>query len=489
MSRFEGLMDDDDDSEGFNSASDDASPPGSKFAGLMSDSDDEEEAPAIVQPVISAPPPPPPSSKKNLKKNSKNKGDTEEDELAFLEQLAAQKQKSKELISPSAPKKLELNIAKELNERFYETSFDDSFKLPKNSSNIKFITKRKNWPNLIPLSFTFKEINTSKKNKNKNKNLGNAGLNSNPSSHQLYTISLSDYGKTCKQNFAILQRNLNIDIMLYKLQSDPFDFMLLMGIARYHLFRKEFQEATDLVLRLTFIVQQTIPNKFIFNSTKFQSNTDFYDVVAFIARFAFRRGCNYTSTEIWKFAISVVEKDDPNCFYLCAAVPALFSSDLEFIESVLSKSTIQTESSESGKEDYIISFRGIPISFIPDWTVCQALLYLTEKNDNSKMARVCAIWPDIFTEMKEDETVEITIDNEMPPQLQRVCIALKRRLKPIIMKDNVQDTIHQLEDQIKAEDVKAEKERIFEKWSNLEGDIDVSMIVEEDALPVNPFNN
>ena len=156
-------MDDDDDSEGFNSASDDASPPGSKFAGLMSDSDDEEEAPAIVQPVISAPPPPPPSSKKNLKKNSKNKGDTEEDELAFLEQLAAQKQKSKEPISPSAPKKLELNIAKELNERFYETSFDDSFKLPKNSSNIKFITKRKNWPNLIPLSFTVKEINASKK--------------------------------------------------------------------------------------------------------------------------------------------------------------------------------------------------------------------------------------------------------------------------------------------------------------------------------------
>ena len=105
------------------------------------------------------------------------------------------------------------------------------------------------------------------------------------------------------------------------------------------------------------------------------------------------------------------------------------------------------------------------------------------------MARVCALWPDIFTEMKEDETVEITIDKEMPLQLQRLCIALKRRLKPIVMKDEVQDTVHQLVDEIKSEDVKEEKERIFQKWSTFNDDIDVSMIVEEDALPVNPFNN
>lgn len=484
MSQFDGLMDDDDYSDA--ASDDDAPPPGSKFAGLMSDSDDDIDEPPPVQPVIAAPPPPPPSTKKNTKKKEQSKDD-DDDEFAFLQKLAEQNKKNPESApSVSVSKKLELNIAKELNERFFETSFDDSLKLPKNSSNNKFITKRKNWPNLIPPSFTVKEASSDngKKGKKRNKN-----KSENSNSQQIYSISLSDYGQSCKKNFAILQRNLDIGIMLYKLRSDPFDFELLMGIARYHLFRKEFQEATDLVLRLTFIVQQTIPNKFISGITKFQSNTDFYDVLEFIARFAFRRGCNYTSTEIWKFAVSVVENDDPNCFYLCAAVPALFSSDLEFIENVLSKATIKSQSNENDGDDYAISFRGIPINYIPDWSVCQALLYLTEKNDDSKMSKVCALWPDIFTEMKEDDTVEITIDKEMPLQLQRLCIALKRRLKPIVMKDEVQDKVLQLSEKIKSEDVKDEKERIFKKWEAFNDDIDVSMIVEEDALPVNPFNN
>lgn len=494
MSRFEGLMDDDDDySNGVDSGSDDAiTTTKSKFDGLMSDSDEgDDNEPAPIQTPIAAPPPPPPSTKKNVKKKGQD-NDDDDDELAFLEKLAAQNKKNPEPVALAAPKKLELNIAKELNERFFDTTFDDSIKLPKNSSINKFITKRKNWPNLIPSSFNVTEAssNNGKNGKKRNKNKNKAETNDTNSQHR-YSITLSDYGQSCKKNFAILQKNLNIDIMLYKLRSDPFDFELLMGIARYHLFRKEFQEATELVLRLTFIVQQTIPSKFIYNTTKFQSNTDFYNVIEFIARFAFRRGCNYTSTELWKFAVSIVENDDPNCFYLCAAVPALFSSDLEFIENILSKSTLRNQSSESETDnnDYLISFRGIPISFIPDWTVCQALLYLTEKNDNSKMAKVCALWPDIFTEMKEDDTVEITIDKNMPQQLQRLCIALKRRLKPIVMKDEVQAAVRQLEEKIKSEDVKDEKEKIFKKWSDFKDDIDVTMIVEEDALPVNPFNN
>ena len=289
MSQFDGLMDDDDYSDGDYDG--DAPSPGSKFAGLMSDSDDGVEEPVQVQPTVAAPPPPPPpSTKKTAKKKEQSKDD--DDELAFFQKLAEQNKKNPEPVM-SAPKKLELNIAKELNERFFDTSFDDSFKLPKNSSNNKFITKRKNWPNLIPPSFTIKELTSdnSKKGKKQKKNKED---NSNSTSHQRYLVSLSDYGQTCKKNFAILQRNLDIGIMLYKLRSDPFDFELLMGIARYHFFRKEFQEATDLILRLTFIVQQTLPNKFIYNSTKFQSNVDFYNVIEFIARFAFRRGCNYT---------------------------------------------------------------------------------------------------------------------------------------------------------------------------------------------------
>ena len=154
MSQFDGLMDDDDYSDGDYDG--DAPSPGSKFAGLMSDSDDGVEEPVQVQPTVAAPPPPPPpSTKKTAKKKEQSKDD--DDELAFFQKLAEQNKKNPEPVM-SAPKKLELNIAKELNERFFDTSFDDSFKLPKNSSNNKFITKRKNWPNLIPPSFTIKEL-------------------------------------------------------------------------------------------------------------------------------------------------------------------------------------------------------------------------------------------------------------------------------------------------------------------------------------------
>ncbi|OHT08374.1 hypothetical protein TRFO_23218 [Tritrichomonas foetus] len=395
----------------------------------------EEKAPSIPEPIptptVAAPPPPPP------KKQKKQKSE-DEDEDAFFSALAAKQsqQPKRQPQIQAAHKKLQLNIARELIDRYYETSFDDATKLPKNASNIKFISKRKNWPGFSPPTFSMKETQKQK-----------------------FSLALSDYGQRSKAEFSLLQKQMNIDAMVYQLHSNPYNYSLLMGLARYHLFKNEFNEATDFVLRLTLILQQTLPNKFVYGVTKLIDSIDFYDIVAFIARFAFRRGCNDTSTELWKFAISVCEDNDPNCFFLCAAVPALFSNDLEFIQSVIKSER---------------TFRGIPISFIPDWQICEALLLLDEN-----LNKVVNLWPDVFS---EDEIS----DDKMPSQLQRIVIALRRRIKPFLDKEEVQFAIDEAKN--KKVDVEAEKKQIYDKWSKFTDDIDVSLIVEEDALPVNAEN-
>ena len=435
--------------------------PVSKFAGLMSDdySDEyfgEEEAKNENQdiqkdeiksvPVVSAPPPP---AAKNKKKPKQEEDDDDEE---FLKAAAAKNakniQNAKHL---SSQKKLNLNIAKELVNRFYETSFDDALKLTKNAQNQpnKFISKRKDWSAFCS-TFTAKEISKDR-----------------------YSIVLTEYGRKCEEESNHLHETRSLEALImnfFSNEGNSFNVPMLIALAQLYLFNNEYNKATDMVLKLTFILQQSLPPKFINGVTKFQSNELFYTMIGFIAKFAFRRSCFDTSAEIWKFAFNIVEDDDPVYFLLSAAVPALFTEDLDFISYAINSNR---------------TFRGIPLKYIPDWPIVEALLTYT--NDSSKLEKQVLLWPLVFNETLEKPS-------DVPENLHSICMALRRRIKPILDKNEVQSIVDKALQKLQdpenknQDDIKNEQKAIYEKWNSFQDEINIYQIVEEDYLPVNPEN-
>lgn len=241
-------------------SSDDDSPPRAvsaqnTFAGLMSDSDEYSDslppvlpAPAPAPaPVIPAPSPsPPPRATKRPRKPE------EDDEAEYLE-LMKQSHPVKPEVKIAPQRKLQFNFAKELIDRFGDNAFLDCTILPRNAPTSKFIVRRKAWPIATQLSFRAVESRSNS-----------------------FAVELTEYGQQSKVLFDRLQEARNIEAMVRILKQEPFNVWLLMGIGRLKLFQKEFTDATDYALKLTFLLQQTIPGAFISGIWKFSAPKEFF---------------------------------------------------------------------------------------------------------------------------------------------------------------------------------------------------------------------
>ena len=411
------------------------------FSALM-DSDDEyyeeeggEAEPPAPAPVVALPPPPAPKAARPDKKDKKM---NEDEEYEFLELMRQQEAKEKpEGHARVEVKKLQFNVAKELAEKYGETSFDDCTHLPRNAHASKFIARRRKWPAVTPLPFKLTET-----------------------SEGVFNVALTDYGSEALNMAEELLANQEVEEMARLLSRDQYNIWLGMAIGRMMMFGKGFGEATDTDLKLTYVLQQCLPNTVTMGAVFGGPGAkEFFRLLAFIARFAFRRGCFQTSNEIWKFAALGSSDEDPVGVLICSAIPALYAGDRDFVKQML----------ESGK-----TFRGIPLKDVPDWPVCDALLCAEE--DPEKLDKEVAKWPMVFAS---------GIDMDVPPQLGLLLTSLKRRLEPYLEQhERVIRKARQNAEKLNGEDLRKEA---VEMWTGVTIDeYTYSMFVEEDALPVNP---
>ena len=246
------------------------------FAGLMDDSYDYYSDDEPAEPIAPAapPPPPPPAATNSKKKNTKEEDD---EEMAYLELMNEQKNKTKANQSKQIiPKNTRpyFNVAKELIDKYNDVTFEDCTKLPKNANNTKFMTRRKDWPVSILSSFKYREL---------------VGDN--------FELSLTEYGSETKRKFGPIKTDPEQVPMLYQmLKYERFSIQLLEIGLQIAMYSREFADATEYALRLSWIVQQSIPNNFIFGKSIFVGDVaDLQHICALVATFSFRRGCYITS--------------------------------------------------------------------------------------------------------------------------------------------------------------------------------------------------
>jgi len=392
---------------------------------------DEEEGFVAVAPEIIAKPPPP---KRNSKKDKKKKNEIDEDE-EFLALMKEQPQKngSKAKTVIIRNEKPKLNIAQELMDKYCEMAFEDSTQMGKNPSPNKFIAKRKNWPNTVPASFKVTEENS-----------------------EHFNIKLTEYAVSMMKLMEQLEESKNIPMMLTVIHQEPFAFPIVTAVARVSLYQREFSEATDFALRLTYLIQQSLPAKFVFGKSKFvhsEGSKAMQSIISFLATFAFRRGCYETSTSLWKFGIESFD-EDPLEMTFCAAIPALYSGDSRFIARML----------ESDRK-----VNGIPIRMIPDYSICDALFDIQNED---KLSRIISLWPIAFG---NDE-------NDVPVQLATLQAIFKKRATPFLEKEPYASAIRKAK--LNHMNVTEEYDPIYNEWSSYTRDINVCMVYEEASLPV-----
>ena len=427
-------------SEEYEESSDEEIRPVSKFAGLMdsdsnysSEAEDEPEIPI----VISAPPPPPPKKQQKKKVQVEDEDDLEE----FLKQQIQNAPPPKPQVSaPHKAERLPFNLAQELKEKYSEVAFEDSNRISKGGSPLHFISRRTNWPNSTPLTYRITHVKNEE-----------------------YSVEYTDYGAHQIKLMNGCETAEQLSVFLSRFHEFPFSVPLLQSLCRFRLFGQEFTVATDYCLRLTWILQQVLPPTFKPGQSRFinsPATQTLLEMIAFIARFAYRRGCYETSAALWRFGVMSSPDEDPALFCLCAAVPQLFDEDQSFLSSYVRSDR---------------TFRGISISAVPDWSICEAIAQLPE---TQALDYEYARWPFI---LGQDEMPE-----ELPEQLQRVCAQLKRRLAPVLERHEVSAALRGAKERSKTIDNKEALQFVIDAWSKFNDDLDVSMIVEEDVLPVNP---
>jgi hypothetical protein len=185
------------------------------------------------------------------------------------------------------------------------------------------------------------------------------------------------------------------------------------------LWNRQFDAATEVALRGFWVLQLSLPPGFVPLQSKFDpspARLDFLNLVAFLARFAFRRNCFQTSMALWQLGLAVTD-DDPANFALLAAVPALYAGAADYV----------TEMIESERE-----WHGVPIRYIPDWPLVRALL---NPEDIEGLAREIARWPFVF------EEYGIPCELQLPPVLGSLATVFRRRIAKYCEKREIAEAI------------------------------------------------
>ncbi|EAY21519.1 hypothetical protein TVAG_199580 [Trichomonas vaginalis G3] len=366
---------------------------------LLADEEEDAVAPPPPAPVPKAAPVPPPANKKGKSKGKK----AEIDEDAEFEALALEMEKKKsEAKSQAQPQEKgfpinSLNFAKELKTILKTNSYDEYLKIPKAAASNRFIGKKKSWPSPFPQFFKMNQLDE-------------------------YTFTI-DYTDDAQQQVSVFNAFKRMDdaqsIFEMGLQF-PFSPLTIPVMCGQQLFNREFDRATETCLRGFYVLQQSLPPNFDPLKSKIvqlQAYDEFLNLIRFLAQFTFRRCCFETSTTLWKFGIYITNGQAKD-FMLLAPVSALYAKDLDFINEIL-----------NGNNDW----RGVPANYIPDWSLCQALLALPD--DILPLSKEFARWPYIFKD------IAVIGDMEPTPFMESLGTIFRRRVKKYLEgKDEILQT-------------------------------------------------
>lgn len=410
------------------------------FAILLAESSSDQQT---ESPLVNCPPPPPPPPKTKQKKPEKSSFD-EEVEFANLVLASSQMKEQKEA-SQNSFSMQSLNIISELKSIVGSSQYEECLRIPKSAAPNRFMGKLKKWPATIPQYFNFVQHST------------------NPDNSPNFKVELTDYGKEQLSIYTALARLNDADGILQLGRTSHFSPPVLPVLCQSLMFQREFESATEIVLRGLYVIQQSLPINFIPMKSKLVSSTgrrDFLNLIAFVARFAFRRTCFQTSMNLWKFGISLTD-DDPANFYLLAAIPALYANDKQFVDEMI----------ESNR-----CWRDIPIKYIPDWPLVSAIMKLPD--DIETMSNEMAQWSFFFTDMG------LTSDIYVPTFLASLGAAFLRRIEKYFEKTELESILETCAIVAQGIDMSDEQAIIMSLWLNQDGEgVDVGDMVEEFVMP------
>ena len=319
------------------------------------------------------------------------------------------------------------------------TSFDACLKLPKSASNIRFIAKLRRWPNSIPQYFKLTKVGDD------------------------FTVEFTEYSQQQTEVYTALSRINDATGLLQLALTEKFSPLLLPIVCQTKLFDRDFEYATEIALRVLYIIQQSLPQAFVPMKSKLlpsEARMQFLDLIGFVARFAFRRCCFKSSSALWKFGLSLTE-DDPSNILLLAAIPALYAKDEDYIDEVI-------------KSD--MKWRTIPIKYIPDWMFAKALLQLP--NDIIPLANEMAKYPFFF------EDIGLSSNAEVPSLLSTLGTAFRKRISKYLENPDLDSALETAATLAMDMDKSQEQKTILDYWSNVDSTvIELSELVEEYVMP------
>lgn len=387
-----------------------------------------------------APPPPEVEVKAPLPVKPKQKKKKEEEfdqDMEYAALLSMQKEKEAATQEEQGFSMQNLNIIRELKSVVGKTRFNEVTKVPKSASSIRFMGKLSKWPAQIPMYFNFTKEGED------------------------YKVNYTEYGEQQSQIFKALARINDADGIMELGRTAHFSPSVLPLLCQSLLFQREFDAATEIALRGFYILQQSLPQNFIPMKSKLLSSPgrrEFLELIAFLARFSFRRSCYKTSSALWQFGIGLTE-DDPCDFLLMAAIPALYAEDRKFIDEM-----IETK-----------SWKDVPLKYIPDWPLCQAILKLPDEIES--LARTIAIFPFVFEDLGST--------SEMVPTdlLSSLGGVFRKRVAKYMEKPELDSMFETAV--IVAEDMDESDEQavMLSFWFSVSAEVNIGDMVEEMVLP------
>lgn len=413
---------------------------------LAETSGESQESGQEPPPQIASPPPPlPPPPKRKQKKEKKSAFDEEVEFASLID--ASNKVKSEKEAAKNSFSMQSLNIIRELKSIVGSSKYDECLKLPKSSAPIRFMNRLHKWPAVIPQYFNFVQYTTNSDDNSPN-----------------YKVELTEYGKEQSSIYKALSRINDAQGILELGASAHFSPPVLPFLCQSLLFQREFESATEVVLRGLYVLQQSLPSNFVPLKSKLlpsEGRKDFLDLIAFVARFAFRRCCFETSGNLWKFG-TYLTNDDPSNFLLLAAVPALYANDEKFILDILNSDRM---------------WRDIPVKFLPDWSLVKAIIKLPD--DIEDLSNEIARWSFFFTDLGLTAS-----DIQVPPFLSSLGSAFRRRVAKYFEKPELESMLETCAIVAQDIDMSEEHAMILSFWMGVNAeDVEVGDMVEEFVMP------